>query len=82
MLDTDKTTPPPLVLIANDQEWSARSLESILGLTHYLVEVPRLGFKVPAQESLPNHIFLLARYFLNTETIQDVHQRAEPGAIV
>jgi CheY-like chemotaxis protein len=24
-------SPPPLVLLANDQEWSARSLESVLG---------------------------------------------------
>jgi diguanylate cyclase (GGDEF)-like protein len=37
MLDTDKTSPPPLVLIANDQEWSARSLESILGPQGYAV---------------------------------------------
>lgn len=37
MLDTDKSTPPPLVLIANDQEWSARSLESILGPQGYAV---------------------------------------------
>ena len=26
-----ETSPPPLVLLANDQEWSARSLESVLG---------------------------------------------------
>src|SRR5690242_9133022 len=37
MLDIDKTSPPPLVLIANDQEWSARSLESILGPQGYAV---------------------------------------------
>jgi diguanylate cyclase (GGDEF)-like protein len=30
-------TPSPLVLIANDQEWSARSLESILGPNGYSV---------------------------------------------
>jgi diguanylate cyclase (GGDEF)-like protein len=36
-MDTDRTTPPPLVLIANDQEWSARSLESILGPQGYAV---------------------------------------------
>src|SRR5688572_22362845 len=24
-------SPPPLVLLANDQEWSARSMESVLG---------------------------------------------------
>lgn len=27
----DDSSPPPLVLLANDQEWSARSLESVLG---------------------------------------------------
>jgi len=37
MLETEKTTAPPLVLIANDQEWSARSLESILGPHGYAV---------------------------------------------
>lgn len=37
MLDNDKTAAPPLVLIANDQEWSARSLESILGPQGYAV---------------------------------------------
>jgi diguanylate cyclase (GGDEF)-like protein len=30
-LETDRPARPPLVLIANDQEWSARSLETILG---------------------------------------------------
>lgn len=37
MLDIEKTAPPPLILIANDQEWSARSLESILGPQGYAV---------------------------------------------
>lgn len=31
MTNSEKTPAAPLVLIANDQEWSARSLESILG---------------------------------------------------
>ena len=31
MVDIERDSPPPLVLLANDQEWSARSLESILG---------------------------------------------------
>ncbi len=30
MLERDRSHRPPLVLVANDQEWSARSLESIL----------------------------------------------------
>lgn len=37
MLDSSRPTRPPLVLIANDQEWSARSLESILGPHGYAV---------------------------------------------
>lgn len=31
----DNSAPPPLVLLANDQEWSARSLESVLGPAGY-----------------------------------------------
>jgi diguanylate cyclase (GGDEF)-like protein len=37
MTDSDIPSRPPLVLIANDQEWSARSLESILGPAGYAV---------------------------------------------
>jgi diguanylate cyclase (GGDEF)-like protein len=37
MANREKTLHPPLVLIANDQEWSARSLESILGPNGYSV---------------------------------------------
>jgi diguanylate cyclase (GGDEF)-like protein len=37
MDNREKTSPAPLVLIANDQEWSARSLESILGPNGYSV---------------------------------------------
>ncbi len=37
MANRDKAPAPPLVLIANDQEWSARSLESILGPNGYAV---------------------------------------------
>ncbi len=37
MENRDKTLSAPLVLIANDQEWSARSLESILGPSGYSV---------------------------------------------
>jgi diguanylate cyclase (GGDEF)-like protein len=37
MAQRDKASTPPLVLIANDQEWSARSLESILGPNGYSV---------------------------------------------
>lgn len=37
MPDTENTSRPPLVLLANDQEWSARSLESILGPNGYAV---------------------------------------------
>jgi diguanylate cyclase (GGDEF)-like protein len=37
MTPRDKASSAPLVLIANDQEWSARSLESILGPNGYSV---------------------------------------------
>jgi len=37
MAHRDKASSAPLVLIANDQEWSARSLESILGPSGYSV---------------------------------------------
>ena len=37
MSDTDAPSRPPMILIANDQEWSARSLESILGPSGYAV---------------------------------------------
>ncbi len=37
MPDRDTTAQPPLVLVANDQEWSARSLESILAPNGYSV---------------------------------------------
>jgi diguanylate cyclase (GGDEF)-like protein len=37
MSDSDNKRRPPLVLVASDQEWSARSLESILGPHGYAV---------------------------------------------
>lgn len=37
MSESEKLSRPPLVLLANDQEWSARSLESILGPNGYAV---------------------------------------------
>jgi diguanylate cyclase (GGDEF)-like protein len=37
MPDRTATTRPPLVLIANEQEWSTRTLESILGPSGYAV---------------------------------------------
>ncbi len=37
MPDTEPANPPNLVLIANDQEWSARSLETMLGPQGYAV---------------------------------------------
>jgi diguanylate cyclase (GGDEF)-like protein len=37
MADHEKLPRPPLVLVANDQEWAARSLESILGPHGYAV---------------------------------------------
>ncbi len=37
MSDSDASYRPPMILIANDQEWSARSLETVLGPSGYAV---------------------------------------------
>lgn len=61
MLDTDeKTAPPPLILIANDQEWSARSLESILGPHGYAVVRAHTGRQAidMAQRTRPDVIVI------------------------
>jgi selenocysteine lyase/cysteine desulfurase len=43
MANPEKARSAPLVLIANDQEWSARSIESILGPNGYAV-VPAASY--------------------------------------
>jgi len=37
LASANTTPPPPLVLVANDQEWSARTLESVLGQAGFAV---------------------------------------------
>lgn len=51
---------PPLVLIANDQEWSARSLESILGPAGYAVLRAYTGRQAldVARNALPDAVIL------------------------
>jgi diguanylate cyclase (GGDEF)-like protein len=63
MSNQEKTHPAPLVLIANDQEWSARSLESILGPNGYSVVRAYTGQQAleRAQTSLPDLIILDAQ---------------------
>ena len=60
MLDSEKTAPPPLILIANDQEWSARSLESILGPQGYAVVRAHTGRQALdlAQRTRPDAIVI------------------------
>ena len=60
MLDSEKTAPPPLILIANDQEWSARSLESILGPHGYAVVRAHTGRQALdlAQRTRPDAIVI------------------------
>lgn len=62
MADRDKAT-APLVLIANDQEWSARSLESILGPSGYAVVRAYTGQQAleRARASQPDLIILDAQ---------------------
>ncbi|MBA3317033.1 MAG: response regulator [Gemmatimonadales bacterium] len=63
MADRDRTPNAPLVLIANDQEWSARSLESILGPNGYSVVRAYTGQQAleRARTSQPDLIILDAQ---------------------
>jgi diguanylate cyclase (GGDEF)-like protein len=63
MANRDKVPAPPLVLIANDQEWSARSLESILGPNGYSVVRAYTGQQAleRARTSQPDLIILDAQ---------------------
>jgi diguanylate cyclase (GGDEF)-like protein len=63
MTDRDRTTRPPLVLIANDQEWSARSLESILAPKGYAVVRAYTGYQAleRARSAQPDIVILDAQ---------------------
>ena len=63
MANRDKAPHAPLVLIANDQEWSARSLESILGPNGYSVVRAYTGQQAleRARSSQPDLIILDAQ---------------------
>ena len=63
MANRDKAPDAPLVLIANDQEWSARSLESILGPNGYAVVRAYTGQQAleRARTSQPDLIILDAQ---------------------
>jgi len=63
MTETDRPSRPPLALLANDQEWSARSLESILGPHGYAVLRAHTGRQAleMARSSLPDVVVVDAR---------------------
>ena len=63
MANREKASAAPLVLIANDQEWSARSLESILGPNGYSVVRAYTGQQAleRARTSQPDIIILDAQ---------------------
>ena len=63
MANRDKAPNAPLVLIANDQEWSARSLESILGPSGFAVVRAYTGQQAleRARSSQPDLIILDAQ---------------------
>jgi diguanylate cyclase (GGDEF)-like protein len=63
MANREKSATAPLVLIANDQEWSARSLESILGPHGYSVVRAYTGQQAleRARTALPDLIILDAQ---------------------
>ena len=63
MANRDKANRPPLVLISNDQEWSARSLESILVPNGYTVLRAYTGYQAlqRARAAHPDLIILDAQ---------------------
>jgi diguanylate cyclase (GGDEF)-like protein len=63
MTDTERPSRPPLALLANDQEWSARSLESIMGPSGYAVLRAYTGRQAleMALKSLPDVVIVEAR---------------------
>jgi PleD family two-component response regulator len=63
MANRDKAQSAPLVLIANDQEWSARSIESILGPNGYAVVRAYTGTQAieRARSSQPDILILDAQ---------------------
>jgi PleD family two-component response regulator len=63
MANRDKAPTAPLVLIANDQEWSARSIESILGPNGYAVVRAYTGAQAieRARSSQPDILILDAQ---------------------
>jgi CheY-like chemotaxis protein len=63
MANREKALSAPLVLIANDQEWSARSLESILGPNGFSVVRAYTGQQAleRARSSQPDLIILDAQ---------------------
>ena len=63
MDDRSQSSRPPLVLIANDQEWAARSLESILGPNGYAVLRAYTGRQALdyARSALPDAVILDSR---------------------
>lgn len=63
MANQDKAPSAPLVLIANDQEWSARSIESILGPNGYAVVRAYTGTQAieRARSSQPDILILDAQ---------------------
>jgi diguanylate cyclase (GGDEF)-like protein len=63
MHDSERPSRPPLVLVANEQEWSARSLESILGPNGYAVLRAYTGRQALdlARTALPDVVILDVR---------------------
>ena len=81
MSESDKPSRPPLVLIADDQEWSARSLESIIGPRGFAVLRAYTGRQALelARTTQPDVVILDAR-MPDLDGIEVCRQlRDEPG---
>ncbi|MGH7644404.1 MAG: response regulator, partial [Gemmatimonadales bacterium] len=82
MAQREQTSPPPLVLIANDQEWSTRALESILGPRGYAVLRAYTGQQALQQARSANPDLVILAHTLPEMTGSEVCRALREETIV
>lgn len=82
MAETEKDRRPPLVLVANDQEWSGRSMETVLGPRGYAVLRAYTGRQVlDAVRATQPDVIVLDSRMPDTDAIDLCHQLRSQRAI-
>ncbi len=82
MAQREQTSPPPLVLIANDQEWSTRALESILGPRGYAVLRAYTGQQALQQARSSNPDLVILAHTLPETTGSEVCRALREETII